>query len=108
MGKKSKNPAEDILNMMRAQFGDSVKGYWVYEDDLCPCCLKRRIDMMNYKGSNAVSVNAFMYGERGVLIAYLLCGQCGMDIMEESENGPTVLHTAIEKNLVSAYLRHLN
>ena len=63
---------------------------------------------MIYEGKEALSINAFMYRERGVLIAYLLCGQCGGDIIAQSKNGPTSMHESIEKNLINAYLRHMN
>ena len=108
MRKKNRYSAEDILDLMKAQFGDAAKAYWVYDGDLCPCCLKRKIDAMIYEGKEALSINAFMYRDRGVLIAYFLCGQCATDIMAHSKNGPTSKHKSIEENLISAYLRHLH
>ena len=108
MRKGNKYSAEAILDVMKAQFGDAAKAYWVYDGDLCPCCLKRKIDEMMYEGKKALSINAFMYRERGVLIAYMLCGQCATDIMAQSKNGPTSMHKSIEANLINAYLRHLN
>lgn len=108
MRNKKLDSAEAILELMKAQFGDAAKVCWVYDGDLCPCCLKREVDLMEYNGKEALSINAFMYRERGVLIAYLLCGQCAMEIMAKSKNGPTSMHTSIETNLINAYLRHLN
>jgi len=99
---------EAVLNMMKAQFGHAVKAFWVYDGDLCPCCLAQPIDEMMYEGERAVSVNAFMYRERGVLIAYLLCGRCAQEILARSKDGPTEFHTAIERNLTSAYLQYVN
>jgi len=108
MAKKDEGFAESIINMMKAQFGSAVKAYWFYDGDLCPCCLVHPISELIYKGQKALSINAFMYRERGVMIGYLLCGHCGQQIMEQSKNGPTSLHEAIEKNLTAAYLGYLN
>jgi hypothetical protein len=103
--------AAAILNAMvsfgKAQFGEAVKAYWVYDGDLCPCCLKRPVDVMKYKGKDALSVNGFMYRERGVLIGYLLCGLCAREIFETSRKWQTRRHDDIEKNLISAYHRYL-
>lgn len=104
---KSQSP-EDILSMFAAQFGDSVQGYWFYDGDLCPCCLSRPIGEMTYKDKKAWSVNAYMYRERGVLIAYFLCSECGQQIMAKRPKEPTSQHKAIEENLTFAYLNYLN
>ena len=108
MRKGKESSAEDILNMMRAQFGNAAKAYWFYDGDLCPCCLSRPGGEMVYNNQKALSVNAFMYRERGVLIAYVLCGECANKIMAQRPTKPTSMHEAIEINLVSAYLRSLN
>lgn len=100
--------AEEIISMMKAQFGDAAKAYWFYDDELCPCCRKRPGGEMMYKNQKAVSINAFMYRERGVMIAYLLCGQCAEQIMETSPTEPTSMHKAIEINLVNRYLKYVN
>lgn len=99
---------EDIIEMMKAQFGRAVKAYWFYDGDFCPCCLSRPIDEMMFEGKKALSINAFMYRERGVLIAYLLCGQCAQEILGQSPKEPTSMHKTIENNLVSAYLHYVN
>jgi hypothetical protein len=96
-----------MVSFGKAQFGSVVKAYWVYDGDLCPCCLKRPIDVMKYKGKDALSVNGFMYRDRGVLIGYLLCGLCAQDIFETSRKSKTRMHDDIEKNLISAYHRYL-
>ena len=99
---------EDIIEMMKAQFGNAVKAYWFYDGALCPCCLSRPIDEMIYDNQKALSVNAFMYRERGVLIAYLLCGKCAEKLTAQSPKEPTSKHKAIENNLISGYLRYVN
>lgn len=108
MPREKQSSAEDILNMMKAQFGNAARAYWFYEDDLCPCCLSRPVGEMMYNNQKALSINAFMYRKRGVLIAYMLCGQCAQEIMSQSPKEPTSMHKAIEDNLVSAYLRYMN
>ena len=49
----------------------------------------------------------FMYRERGVLIGYLLCGLCAQDIFKTSKKRQTSMHDNIERNLISAYQKHL-
>jgi len=98
---------DTMVSLGKAQFGDAVKAYWIYDGDVCPCCLKRPIDVMKYKGKEALSVNGFMYRERGVLIGYLLCGLCAQDIFKTSKKRQTSMHENIERNLISAYQKHL-
>ena len=97
-----------ILNTMKAHYGPAVKAYWVYDDDLCPCCRTRKIDVMDYQGKKAMSFNAFMYRELGVLIGYMMCGRCGKRIIAQTEEQSADMHSSIEESLKDAYLRHLN
>ena len=99
---------EEIIDMMKAQFGNAVKAYWFYDEELCPCCSSRPGGEITYNKQKALSINAFMYRERGVMIAYLLCGECANEIISKQPKEPTSMHKAIEDNLVSAYLRYLN
>jgi hypothetical protein len=106
----SKTDAEKILEMMymqgKAQFGDAMKSFWVYDGDFCPACLARPIDKMKFKGKDALSINGFMYRARGVMIGYFLCDTCANYIFNETEKHPyqqTSLHTGIEQNLRNAY-----
>lgn len=107
--------ADKILEMMfmqgRAQFGNAMKSFWVYNGDFCPGCLARPVDKMKFKGKDALSINGFMYRQRGVLIGYFLCDTCANFIFKESEKHPyqqTSLHTEIEMNLINAYHNHLS
>ena len=70
--------------------------------------MSRPVGEMTYNKKRALSINAFMYRERGVLIAYLLCGECAQEIISKQPKEPTSMHKAIEDNLASAYLRYLN
>ncbi|MFZ1700338.1 MAG: hypothetical protein WBO10_08235 [Pyrinomonadaceae bacterium] len=99
---------KETLEMMFAQaqmrFGRAVKGHWFHDGDGCPGC-GREIKAMKYKGKDALSLNAFIYREHGVLIGYLLCGKCGNKVIRATSQTP--LHVEIEKNLKSAFVKHL-
>ena len=94
----------------RAQFGDAIKAFWFYEDDLCPGCMSRPIGAAKFEGKNALAINAFLYRPRGILIGYFLCETCATFLFKEAQKNPyhqTPLHTAIEQNLIAAYHEHL-
>lgn len=63
-----KAEADKLLSLMlaqgKAQFGNAVKSFWFYEDDLCPGCMTRPIGMIKMKGENALAINAFIYRAR--------------------------------------------
>lgn len=99
--------AEWVVETMKAHFGDAVKAYWVYDGDICPCCMINPIDVWMYEGREVASINGFMYRERGVLIPYLLCGHCAGAIMASS-NPDDTMHQSIEGNLINAYLCHMS
>lgn len=109
----SKNEIREMLdqlfNQARMQFGSAIKSRWMHDGDGCPGC-GGKISTMKFKKQDALSLNAFIFREHGVLIAYLLCGKCAKYIFKQSETNPyskTDLHTEIEKNLKSAFLNHL-
>lgn len=112
----SRSEAEKILEMMylrgKAQFGDAVKSFWLYDGDFCPGCQARPVDRMKFKGQDALSINGFMYRPRGVLIGYFLCDVCASYIFNVVEQNPGIksppLHVDIELNLADAYLRYLS
>jgi hypothetical protein len=95
----------------KAQFGDAVKSFWLYDGDLCPGCLARPVGVITMKGEDALAINGFMYRPRGVLIGYFLCEVCANFIFKEAQKNPlkqTPLHADIERNLADAYLRYLS
>ncbi|MEW5828750.1 MAG: hypothetical protein AB1846_07655 [Chloroflexota bacterium] len=109
------NAAEDVLKLMyaqgKAQFGNAMKGFWLHDGDLCPACLQNTIGMVNFKGKEALSINGFIYRERGILIGYFLCEICTLFIHEQAQKHPyqeTPLHKKIETNLKEAYHRYLS
>ncbi len=109
----SNNEISDLLEQLyrqaQLQFGSAVKARWMHDGDGCPGC-GREIDAMKYKKKRAMSLNAFIFREHGVLIAYLLCGKCAKHIFKESETNPlrqTDLHNTIEKTLKHAFVKHL-
>ncbi len=100
---------DQLYAQAKMQFGNAIKSRWFYDRDGCPGC-GRKIKEMKWKGQKALSLNAFIYREHGVLIAYLLCGKCAKHIFERSEvdpNAPTEVHGEIEKNLKNAFVKHL-
>lgn len=110
----TKTAADDLLNTLftqaKAQFGDAVKSFWFYESDLCPGCMARPIGRIKFKGKDALAINAFIFRERGVLIGYFLCESCAKFIFKEAQKNPykqTPLHADIERNLTTAYHKHL-
>ncbi len=93
-----------------AHFGNVMKGYWFYELDSCPGC-GRPVDAMRYKGKEALSMNAYIYRKRGVLIGYLLCNRCANETHRSAQKRPGVQiarHDIIEKTLGEAYEAHMN
>lgn len=78
---------EDLLNQLfrqaQMQFGTAVKGRWLHDGDSCPGCGKE-VTVTKYKKKDALSLNAFIFREHSVLIAYMLCGKCAGHILCES------------------------
>ena len=100
---------EHLFRLAQMQFGAAVKSRWFHDRDGCPGC-GGKISVMKFKKKNALSLNAFIFREHGVLIAYLLCGKCAKHIFRESEKNPntqTTLHTEIEKTLKETFVKHL-
>jgi len=109
----SKNEMYELLDQLfrqaQMQFGSAIKSRWLYDGDACPGC-GGEISAIKWKKKKAMSLNAFIYRDHGVLIAYLLCGKCAKYIFDQSKKDPysqTPLHTEIERNLKKAYVRHL-
>ena len=99
---------EKMLALCQAQYGDAIKTYWFYSESVCPCCAKRQTAVFKHKNENAVSLNAFMYRERGVLIGYVLCGFCISELLKTSKKRQAIMHENIEKNLIAAYQKHVS
>jgi hypothetical protein len=98
-----------MLALARKQFGKAIKGFWFCDNDPCPGC-GFPIDVIKHKGQDALSLNTFIYRPRGMLIGYFLCSLCAKQIFEAAERNPGVqipLHGVIERNLITAYQRHL-
>ena len=93
----------------QAQFGDAIKSYWFYDGAGCPAC-GLPIDFLEFEGREALSLNAFIYREHGVLIGYLLCGRCAQKIIRDTDRDSRqqkAIHAAIESNLIKGYKRYL-
>ncbi len=94
----------------RAQFGSAIKTYWFYDGSLCPGCSHATDGVVKFKGKDALSLNAYIYRERGVLIGYLLCKTCARTIHTAAQKNPyrqTPLHTQIEQFLNAAYIHYI-
>jgi hypothetical protein len=104
------DPLERFFLQAKAQFGDAIQSYWFYDGDRCPACTQGSVGGIKVKGKNALSLNAFIYRERGVLIGYFLCETCARRIFRDAQKNPynqTSIHAAIERNLISAYLAYI-
>src|ERR1043165_1848721 len=91
---------EQLFRQAQMRFGTAVRSRWLHDGDGCPGC-KKEIDAVKIKGKEALSLNAFIFREHSVLIAYLLCGKCARQIFRSAETDPygtTPLHHEIEKN----------
>jgi len=107
------NPLLDILHQLyrqaQIQYGSAIKGKWLHDGDGCPGCGKD-ITTTKWKKKKALSLNAFIYREHGVMIGYLLCGTCAHVIHSEGQKGEykkLPIHDEIEKNLKAAFVKHL-
>jgi hypothetical protein len=99
-----------LFAQAQMQFGKAIKTYRFHDEETCPGC-GRRINLSKANGEDVLSLNAFIYRERGVLIGYLLCSRCAKQVFRDNKRNPgqeTSLHNTIEANLVIAYLRTLN
>lgn len=95
----------------KMQFGKAIKGYWFYQPDPCPGCGGEIDTGKVVKNDREISLNAFIYRPRGVLIGYFLCNKCAKKIHQAAKRNPgkqISLHEEIEQNLSSAYLKHLH
>lgn len=93
-----------LYTQAQMRFGAAIKGRWFYDGDNCPGCGKK-ISAMKHKGKDILSLNAFIFREHGVLIAYLLCGKCGNKVIRATSETP--LHVEIEKILKNGFIKQL-
>lgn len=104
------NIMDKLFRQAKAQFGPAMKSFWFYDGDLCPACVQHPIGAVKFKGKDALSINAYVYRERGVLIGYFLCETCAKYIFAEAQKNPyhqTPIHADIEHNLIASYHKHL-
>jgi hypothetical protein len=100
---------DQLFRQAQMQFGTAVKGRWLHDGDGCPGC-GNEIGVTRYEKKDALSLNAFIFREHGVLIAYMLCGKCANHIIRESKKpsfGKLPIHDEIERNLKQAFVKHL-
>src|SRR6186713_1867595 len=108
MSRKVDKELAELLEMTfrqaQMQFGSAVRSRWMHDGDGCPGC-GSKINFTKYKKKNCLSLNAFIYREHGVLIAYLLCSKCANQVIGAKSELP--LHGEIEKTLKAAFVKHL-
>ncbi len=100
---------DQLFRQAQKQLGSVVKERWFHDGEGCPGCGKE-ITVTKYKKKDALSINAFIYRDHGVLIAYVLCGKCAGHILRESKKKPfgkLPIHDEIEKNLKHAFVKNL-
>src|SRR6476619_1173596 len=91
---------DQLFLQAQMQFGSAIRSRWFHDGDTCAGC-GGKIDAFKFKKKKSLSLNAFIYRDHGVLIAYLLCGKCASYIFQESKRdsfSQTDLHVEIEKN----------
>ena len=103
----------EMFARTHAHFGKAVKGHWFYDSEVCPGCGRKvsKVSPMRHKGGDAVSLNAYIYRKRGILIGYILCGRCATEIHRAAKRNPGVQiarHDIIETSLGNAYEAHMN
>jgi hypothetical protein len=110
---KAEDPLAEMLEQLysewKVRYGSVIKGRWLYDGDTCPGC-QRKIDTVEIKGAETLSLNAFFYRPRGVLIGYMLCRRCAKEIFRpENKDSYTLisLHGKIEEHLEAAYKQYL-
>jgi hypothetical protein len=100
----------EVFSHARMQLGNAIQGHWFHDSQRCPGC-RRPVDAGQDGGTQTLSLNAFIYRERGVLIGYLLCTRCAHRIMRSAQKRPGVqipLHSRIEQTLIQAYQQHVS
>ena len=100
---------DQLFRQAKIQLGTAVTGRWLHDGDNCPGC-GNDITVTRYKKKDALSLNAFIFREHAVLIAYMLCGTCADHIIRKSKTSPygkLPIHDEIERNLKDAFVKHL-
>lgn len=90
-----------LFETAKENYGDSIENYWVNEGENCPACDKK-IDLMQFGGKSAISLNAFIYRDMNTLIAYFLCGKCAKEIIRKSKQSKSI-YANLEENLKKSY-----
>ena len=109
----AKSEIEEILDQMfrgaQMQTGGMLKGRWFYDGEACPGC-GSVVGVVKFKKKKALSLNAFIYREHRVLIAYMLCSKCANHVIAEGNKNPyskLPIHDEIEKNLKAGFVKQL-
>ncbi|MFO7684121.1 MAG: hypothetical protein R6X34_29160 [Chloroflexota bacterium] len=99
-----------IFLQVQEHFGDAIKSYWFYDSDNCPGC-GYKLTIFKKDGKDSLSMNTFIYRQKGVLIGYFLCGNCAKRVFRDAKKNPgvqTSVHDRIEATLIAAYQKYMN
>ena len=94
---------EALVAMNRAQYGHLFQTHWMYNDEWCPCCARRKIEAWTGSVNPTLSLNTFLYNKERVLIGYRLCRVCAVDLIQTSHRRKGLMHEQIERCLIAAY-----
>jgi hypothetical protein len=97
---------EELVAWHKTRYGHLFTTSWMYYDEWCPCCGKRRVAIWETDGHYMASLNGFIYNEQRVLIGYLVCPVCALALLETSKQRQVVMHQRIERCLRAAYRRY--
>ncbi len=99
----------ELLDRAREMFGDKVKSFWFNDTDNCPNCLKQKIQLTDGgKDSLQLSLNSFIYHDMNVMIIYLLCGRCLVNLTTSRGKKQKELYKSLEDHLKKAYHDYLS
>lgn len=99
----------ELLDKAREMFGDKVESFWFNDTENCPGCIKRKIQLIGGdKDSLLLSLNSFMYHDMNVMIIYLLCGRCLVNLTSSQGKKQKELYKSLEDNLKKAYHDYLS
>lgn len=98
-----KQAVDALLSNAQEMYGDAWDNFWMCEEEICPCCKKRKVEAFKSGEEFLVSLNSYIYRDFRVLIGYLLCGQCIADLFKPGAR-QKIMYSRIEDNLKKAYL----
>jgi hypothetical protein len=75
----------ELFSNAEKKYGDALENHRFYESDICPCCIKNKIDPLTMGNKLALSLNGYIYRDLNTLIACLLCGNCIVELLRKDK-----------------------